>query len=228
MTSYDDQVPFADPEFALNAEPRCPCLLLLDTSSSMAGEPIRQLNEGLVTFKDELMADNLAVKRVEIAVVTFGPVQIERDFQTADVFQPPTLNANGNTPMGAAIEQGIEMIRQRKAIYKQNGISYYRPWIFLITDGAPTDTWQNAASMVRSGEDSKAFTFRSIAVEDANMEILRQLTTREPLKLRGLRFREFFVWLSASLGSVSQSNPGDEASVQLKNPTAPDGWATAG
>src|ERR671916_539362 len=114
MVEVADQVSFALAEFAENPEPRCPCLLLLDTSSSMSGRPIDELNAGLVTFKDELMADALAVKRVEIGIVTFGPVRVATNWQTADVFQVPLLHASGDTPMGSAIEQGVEMLRSRK------------------------------------------------------------------------------------------------------------------
>lgn len=226
MNDFDlnlEQIPFGTDDFAENPEPRCPVILLLDRSGSMAGAPIAELNAGLVTFKDELMADELASKRVEIAMITFGPVEVQNEFLLADRFSPPTLTAGGDTPMGTAIAQALDLLQERKATYKANGIAYYRPWVMLITDGGPTDYWQAAANRVHEGEAAKAFSFFAIAVEGANMDVLRQISVRQPLHLKGLRFRELFLWLSASLKSVSKSTVGD--AVPLTNPATPDGWA---
>ena len=218
MSAFE-QIGFGSEDFVSNPEPRCPCLLLLDTSHSMQGRPISELNRGIAAFKDELATDALAMKRVEIALVTFGPVNIESSFQTPDYWQPTTFSTTGDTPMGEAIEQGLDMIKERKQRYKDNGISYYRPWIFLITDGAPTDNWQRAAQRIREGEQNKEFSFFAVGVANADMGILAQIAPRGGLKLDGLKFRELFMWLSSSLSRVSASNTGDR--VALPPPT---GW----
>jgi uncharacterized protein YegL len=234
---------FADSEFAENPDPRVPCVLLLDTSGSMAeivdnagelsGENggqqsqlynvvvsrrsrIDLLNDGLVTLKEALAADSLASRRAEIAVVTFGgAVTVVQDFVTAASFQPPRLHAAGNTPMGEAILMGLDMVTKRKATYRSAGVSHYRPWIFLITDGGPDpgDPWKSAAAQVKQGEAAKSFAFFTVAVEGANMDVLSQISARPPARLKGVNFREMFLWLSQSMRAVSQSTPGDAVTL---------------
>lgn len=220
MSEQTEYPGFEATEFAENPEPRVPCVLLLDVSGSMSGQPIAELNEGLNTLKKTLGADSLASKRAEIAIVTFGgTVNIVQDFVTAEQFHPPHLTASGNTPMGQAIVTGLEMLASRKGAYRKNGIHYYRPWAFLITDGAPDDGWQGAADMVKQGEANKSFAFFTVGVEGSDFDVLARIATRAPVKLKGLNFRDLFLWLSQSMQSVSRSSPHDKVSLP------PPGWA---
>jgi uncharacterized protein YegL len=214
---------FASAEFAENPEQRLACLLLLDTSGSMSGQPINELNIGLKTLQDELAADTLASKRVEVGIYTFGPPTLVSDFTTATQFHAPTLQASGDTPMGAAITQGLQHLDERKNQYRVNGVGYYRPWVFLITDGAPTDSYQAAAQQVHIGESSGKFSFYAVGVKGANMVRLAEISplSRPPVQLDGLRFRDLFLWLSKSVRTVSASTPGTQASL-----TVP-GWISA-
>lgn len=210
-------------EFAENPEPRCPCVLLLDVSGSMQGAPINALNEGLRTFKDELNRDNLASKRVEVAIVTFNSdVNVVQDFVTPDQFEPPMLMAQGMTHMGSAINKGLDIIEARKAQYRNNGVAYYRPWVFLITDGEPQGESDSividAAQRIKNDETNKRVAFFAVGVESANMTRLSEIVVRTPLKLRGLNFQEMFIWLSASMQRVSQSKLDEQVALP------PPGW----
>jgi uncharacterized protein YegL len=212
-------------EFAENPEPRCPCVLLLDTSGSMSGSAINALNEGLQTFKNALTEDGLASRRVEIAIVTFdSKVNVVQDFVTADQFEPTTLSASGATAMGTGIVTGLDMVQNRKTQYRENGITYYRPWIFMITDGEPQgeakDIIDQAAQRIKTGEENKSAAFFAVGVEGANMEKLQNIAARAPVKLNGLNFGEMFVWLSASMQRVSHSKVDEQVDLP------PLGWGT--
>lgn len=228
---------FALVEFAENPEPRCAVVLLLDASGSMQGQRIADLNSGLRALDAALKADPLASLRVELGVISFGgkvraldvrkggkaevPFDADQAFITVDAFEPPEILAHGGTPMGEAVRKGLQLVRDRKAIYKQHGIDYFRPWMFLITDGKPTDkVWEAAAAEVRDEESRRGVSFYSVGVAGADMTKLARFSDeRQPLKLKGLAFDELFQWLSKSLSAVSQSRPGDQT------PLPPVGWA---
>ncbi len=212
-------------EFAENPEPRCPCVLLLDTSASMTGAPIQALNDGLETFRDSLVTDDLAQKRVEVAIISFdNQVKILQDFITADQFEPPTLTAQGQTHMGSGIQKALDTIAKRKSDYRNNGITYYRPWVFMITDGEPQGEAdrivKQAADRIQIEEGNKQVAFFAVGVENANMDRLGEIVQRTPVKLRGLDFREMFLWLSASMQRVSHSKVDEQVALP------PPGWGT--
>ena len=213
-------------EFADNPEPRCPCVLLLDTSGSMSGDPINALNAGLRAFRDDLARDSLASRRVEVAVVTFdSEVTVVQDFVTADSFDPPTLTAQGVTRMGSGIQHALDMIQARKAQYRANGVTYYRPWVFMVTDGEPQgepdDVVEDAARRIRRDEADKRVAFFAVGVDRANMDRLARIVTRQPVKLIGLNFVEMFVWLSRSTQAVSHSQLDDQVALEPVK-----GWGT--
>ena len=210
-------------EFAENPEPRCPCVLLLDTSGSMQGAPIEALNRGLQTFKDDLMRDPVAPKRVEVAIVTFdNDVNVVQDFITADRFEAPKLECQGMTHMAAGINTVLDLVQARKDRYNQSGIPYYRPWVFMITDGRPQgempDFVDLAAQRIREEEATKRVVFFGVGVEGADIPILSEIVVRTPMRLRGLNFNELFVWLSRSMLAVSDSKVGEPVALQ------PPGW----
>jgi uncharacterized protein YegL len=203
-------------EFATNAERRSPCVLVLDTSSSMGGRAIDELNAGIALFKRELDQNSLARLRVEVAIVTFGAsgVQVLQDFVTVDQFDPPVLTTGGLTPLGEGVTVALDLLEERVNTYQQYGIASYRPWVFLITDGGPSDEWQSAAQRVRTLErTTPGIMFFAIGVANADMNVLGQLTARPPVHLEGLEFEKFFKWVSASSQRVSLSQPGEQVEL---------------
>jgi len=222
-----------------NPDPRIACVLLLDTSGSMAGEAIEELNDGFRLFTEEVSSDDLAKKRAEIEVICFGgAARVEIPFTEGRDLLPRRFGADGATPMGEAVNLAIDQLTGRKAAYRKAGLEYYRPWLFILTDGEPTDgtVFPGAALRLREVEAARGVSVFPIGVgPGANMSRLGELSAaRQPVKLRGLQFREFFAWLSASLSSASASNASgssDSAIARAETaeqiPLPPVGWAQA-
>jgi uncharacterized protein YegL len=222
-----------------NPDPRIACALLLDTSGSMSGEPIEQLNDGFERFCTEIKKDDLAKKRAEVAVITFGAAaRVEIPFTEARDLQPHRFTASGATPLGGALNLALDLLSVQKQAYQLAGLDYYRPWLFVLTDGEPTDgtTFTAAADRLRTIEQARGVSVFPVGVgPHANLQTLRTLSDqRVPVLLRGLNFGEFFSWLSSSLAAASASNAfgGTDAGVAQAEaveqiPLPPAGWARA-
>lgn len=205
----------------MNPAPRCPVVLLLDTSGSMCGAPINELNAGLRQFIMETANDEAASMSVELEVITFDcSANVAMPFTPiADVDRNPApLVASGSTCMGEALRMAKHELQQRRQLYRKNGISSYRPWVVLMTDGEPDPGWEQAAREMRKLGETGKIQYIGIEIGDnANHSTMCQILPSEPgpVKLQGLRFKQFFRWLTDSLKSVSASAVSDQDNVRL-------------
>lgn len=210
--------------FADNPQPRCPVVLLLDCSTSMEGAAIQELEAGVGQFYREMAADPIASMSVEICVILFGHgVHVLRGFQTVaeTLAKPlPRLSANGYTPMGAAIRLGLSEIGERRKFYQRNGLAAYKPWMVLLTDGQPNDEWQSAAIEVGTQAAAGRLTMLGVGIGPCvDMATLSQIVPPDPgpFRLAGLRFCNFFRWLSDSLRVVSSGSTVAQRSIPNPN-----------
>lgn len=199
-----------------NPSPRCPVALVLDTSGSMSGEPIAQLNAGAQLFIDEVKRDDLARWSVELGVFTAGGrADCLLDFTGVEqIAGIAPMGATGSTPLGEATRMALDRLEARKAQYRKAGVPYYQPWLVIISDGAPTDHWQDSAQRARELSASRKLVSLPIGVSGADLGVLSAFSSKPAVALDGLKFRELFLWLSASMASVSASTSSD-ATVQL-------------
>jgi uncharacterized protein YegL len=223
-------------DYSGNPNQRTPCVLVLDASGSMDTQGsngktrIEALNEGVRVLEKSLREDDTAITRVQLAIVSVGgpgnDADVMMDWTDANNFQAFPLTTGGATPLGRGIQLALELVEQGKRDLKSAGISYTRPWMMVISDGEPTDDsnlWSAAARECKAAEASKKVEVFAIGVEGANLQSLGELSTKPPLMLDGVKFRELFVWLSSSLSAASRSRPGDN----LQLPST-DVWRNVG
>ena len=203
-----------------NYEQKTLCCLVVDTSGSMSGAPIAELNRGLLTFYNDIKGDNAIARRLEIAVVTFNSsVDVPVAPALVDSFSMPQLGATGTTKLVDGVRHGIKMVTDRKDWYRTTGQPHLRPWIIMITDGVP-DGDQDVSGLAQEiarGVANKSFAFFALGVKGADMNMLQSISSADmqPAMLDGVRFVEFFRWLSNSMGKVSQSRAGDKVAFAV-------------
>ena len=205
----DETIPYV--EFADNANERTPCVLVLDCSGSMRGEPIKQLNAGLSALEKELKDDIDASSRVQLLIIKAcgkDEAVISSDWVDAMNFTAPVMEAGGLTPLGKAMELALQKIEEQKWLFNSCGVTSKRPWIFLISDGEPTDYgWEQAAEKCRYAQQNKKVIIHAICTQGANSEKLAKFSLMSPKRLTGLKFTEFFLWLSRSVSCISKAAP---------------------
>ncbi|BBE31737.1 hypothetical protein OSSY52_18780 [Tepiditoga spiralis] len=215
-------------ELVDNPNSRIPICLCLDVSSSMEGEPINELNEGIKLFYRNIYDDEIARAAAELAIVTFGgEAYFEKDFSSIDIQKIPILKTFGNTPLGEGVNLALNLLEKRKEKYKEKGIDYYQPWLVLMTDGMPNgdeNELKKAIKRTQNMVNNKKLTIFPIAIgQYADIKVLNSLSPkRVPLKLKDLNFKKFFEWLSKSVSITSQSNPGDKIKLDVEEIK---GWA---
>ena len=200
-----------------NTNQRLPCVVLLDGSTSMDGKAIDNLNEGLSVLERELKADDIASLRVQLLILRIGghnDVEVLTDWTDAIDFSAPLIEANGTTPLGEGVKVALQKLEEQKKRYKDNQITYNRPWLFMITDGAPTDpNWKKAAEKAVESEKKGKVVVFPIGTEHADFDTLNKFSSRGALMLKNLDFKELFVWLSQSVSAGSQTEIGSETQL---------------
>lgn len=199
-------------------EPHMACVLLLDTSGSMYGDAIDSLNRAINDFKEQTSIDELAQKRVDIAIIEFNDTaRVVQDFTPLSQMQSVTLSASGCTAMGAGINLAIDKVKERNRFYNSMGTPCFKPWIFMITDGAPTDDIESARQRIID-EESKGthgkLKFWAVGVPGYSKETLTSLTKR-CIALNEANFNGIFNWLSESMVTISVSRV--DENPQLSN-----------
>ena len=203
-------------------EPHMACVLLLDTSSSMSGDPINSLNKAINDFKEQTSLDELDQKRVDIAIIEFNDhARVVQDFTPLPQLQPVSLSAVGCAAMGEGINLAIDKVKERNRFYTSLGIRCYIPRIIMISIGAPTDDISAARKRIID-EESKGshgkLKFWALGVPGFSQETLTSLTKR-CIALNEVKLDDIFNWPIGGTSVIGpETSERDRLMLSLPNP----------
>ncbi len=188
-----------------------------------------ELQSGIELFYDAIRDDEIAKYSAEISIVTFNNhAKCVLDFANIDrQGDVPELVPEGSTAMGEGVNLALDLLEKRKNEYRDKGVDYYQPWLVIMTDGQANGNPQELERAIQrsvSLERQRKLVIFPIGIGDeTDMTTLNRFSEkRTALKLQGLKFREFFDWLSKSVSKTSQSIPGETVKLDVEGLK---GWA---
>jgi uncharacterized protein YegL len=205
-----------------NPSPRIPICLCLDTSFSMDGEPINELNRAIEIFYKEISTDIQTAASCEISIVSFdNDAKLIDDFSLIHNKKFIPLRTNGSTNMKAGIELALKVLNRRKESYKENGVDYYQPWLIIMSDGRPDNRngLLDLQSTIRTMESKRKIMVLPVGIgSEADLEVLSLFSNKNPgaFSLKGLNFKEFFNFISKSMESISRSKTDDRFKLPVE------------
>ena len=200
-----------------NFESRCLCTLVLDVSGSMK-ICINTLNKALSNFFADLRCGKNGFKEVSKNQIEIAIVQFDRDVQVLrnpslieDKEDAPMLRVRGlTTNTGLAIRKAISITEARKAKFKDSGITYFRPWIVLLTDGNPNpynkDDIKHLIEEVHIGLSKHKFILTAIGIgTKVDRRFLSDISDNHYKYISQSNISDLFEALSGSISGMSKS-----------------------
>ena len=217
-------IPF-DPSKITSAKAKpLPVILLLDVSGSMGGEKIRNLNDAVRDMLEVFRDTENSETEIWVAIITFGDqVQLHQKLMSAGKIQWQDLSAGGSTPLGVALQMAKAMIEDKDIVLSRA----YRPTVVLVSDGQPTDDWENPLKgFISDGRSGKCDRMAMAIGAQADETVLGKFIEGTPNGLfyseNAKQMRDFFkfVTMSVTIRTKSQTpNVIPEAKVIDVKPT---------
>lgn len=184
---------------------RLPVYLVLDVSGSMLGEPIEAVRNGMQILASTLRTDPYALETAYLSVITFDSEARQVVPLTELVaFQPPNIDAGSTTALGAALKLTKECVEREVQKTTADAKGDWKPLIFLMTDGQPTDDWQKGLAEFRKAK--VGMVIGCAAGPGVDTAVLKQITENVVTldTADSSTIGAFFKWVSASISTSSK------------------------
>ncbi|MGK3982516.1 VWA domain-containing protein [Sorangium sp. So ce136] len=207
-------------EFTVSSARPLPVLLLADVSGSMAANgKIDTLNDAVAEMISTFAEEDTARAEIQVGVVTFGHggARLHQPLLAAGQTAWERMTAAGQTPLGAALDLVREIVEDRDKLPSRA----YRPTLILVSDGHPTDAWQEPlARLLASERGAKAARFAMAIGEDADTSMLGAFLAKPDARVfkaqEARQIKQFFRWATMTVAMRSRSvNPNEIAAPEL-------------